>query len=305
MIEAVRTPRGGWRRVTAGWARLLVVALGSAALAGAGSSPAALVPPPGAVLAAVSATPATPVQPPATAPTSDVSTTAAPATAVPVAVPAAPPEAAPPAGRATTAGLTIVIVDNGVAGASAGARRLVDEVLGSAAAANRALIGRFTIRVNVIPVGRELTDLADFAFLKGQATFDGRPYSSLRGVGPTLDGSVVAVAVGAEQILPGGESTYGSGFAISHETGHIVRHVGLTAAEDARLKAIYAARRASQGPWLTSYTASNDDEYFADATAAWFGHPWSPSMGGRFSRAWLTADDAAMAALLREVYGLS
>ena len=152
-------------------------------------------------------------------------------------------------------------------------------------------------------MNRTLTDLADFAFLSGRNTFDGRPYATLRAVGPTVVANTVTYAVGAEQVVPGLASAYGPGFAVAHETGHVVRHVALSSSQDTGLRRLYANRARLGGPWLTDYAGSNDDEYFADATAAYFGHPWSDDSSDRFSRAWLAANDPGLLALLRDVYG--
>jgi hypothetical protein len=216
---------------------------------------------------------------------------------------AAAPARASTVSRSNTAGLSIVVLDNGVPAADVAAGALVDQVLGSLGSGPRGRLRSMTIRLDVIPVGSELTDLPDFSFLRGVSTFDGRSYSSLRGVGPTVNGDTVSFAVGAEQVVPSGTTPYGPGYAVSHESGHIVRHLALNAGESAALKNIYAHHPAG-APWLTSYSATNDDEYFADSTAAWFGHPWSVQTTTRFTRSWVVAHDPAMAALLRGVYAL-
>jgi len=219
-------------------------------------------------------------------------------------VPPATAAPAPPV-PSSDAGLHLVVVDNGVSAAVVPARGLMVEVLGSLSSEERARLAATIVRLDIIPVDRQLTDLADFAFLRGRTTFDGRSYSSLRAVGPTASHATVTYAVGAEQVLPAGVSPYGPGFAVAHESGHVVRHLALTTAEDAWLRDLYTQRHRSSSSWLTDYASRSDDEYFADSTAAWFLHPWSPATSSRFSRAWLRANDPQMAALLQRVYGQS
>jgi hypothetical protein len=199
-------------------------------------------------------------------------------------------------------GLHVSVIANGVTGDTALATRAMLEVLGSVDSAGISLLRDYTIELEIIPRGQQLTDLAEFGFLRKRETFDGRTYASLRAVGPTAEGKVVIYAVGAEEVQPSPDSTYGPGFALAHESGHVVRHYGLTAAQDQRLRDLYTAHRDHGGPWLTDYSGSNDDEYFADATAAYFGHPWSASTSDRFSRSWLAANDPQMDALLAAVY---
>jgi hypothetical protein len=205
-------------------------------------------------------------------------------------------------GAGSTRGLHVVVMVNGASTALVPARQEVLEVLDSLDGVGIERLRSYTIELEVIPGGEALTDLAAFSFLRHRDTFDGRAYSSLRAVGPTADGGTVVYAVGVEEIERGPTSTYGPGFAVAHESGHVVRHYGLSADQDTRLRDIYVRGREHNGPWLTDYSASNDDEYFADATAAYFGHPWSPSTADRFSRAWLAANDPEIYRLLREVY---
>jgi hypothetical protein len=214
---------------------------------------------------------------------------------------AAVPRVAP--GTEPTAGLDLRVVDGGVAAAGPPAEAEMGEVLGAVHGADRSRLAGYSVRLDIIPTGGSLTDLPAFGFLNGRTTFDGRPYSSLRAVGPTVAATTVTYAVGAEQVVPGLQSAYGPGFAVAHESGHVVRHLALSSGEDATLRRLYAGRRALGGPWLTDYAGSNDDEYFADATAAYFGHPWSDDTAGRFSRTWLAANDPGLLDLLRQVYG--
>ena len=209
----------------------------------------------------------------------------------------------PPA--APDAALDVVVVDNGVHAADAPALAEARQVLDALDGPGLRDLHAYVIRLEIIPVSRKLTDLPDFAYLRGQLTFDGRSYASIRAVGPVVSGGVITYATGEEQVVPGEASAYGPGFALAHETGHVVRHFALDPAQESALKAAYASRRAAGGPWLTDYAGSNDDEYFADATAAWFGHPWSDSTEVRFSRDWLKANDPALYALLASVYTAS
>lgn len=83
----------------------------------------------------------------------------------------------------------------------------------------------------IIPKDKKMTDLEPFKALKGQKTFDGRPWETVRGAGNTVlaDGRGSAIAVAEESMLvdkkPG--EGYPRNFVLVHEFGHIVQIQGL------------------------------------------------------------------------------
>jgi hypothetical protein len=61
-------------------------------------------------------------------------------------------------------------------------------------------------------------------------------------------------------------------------------------------------RKDANGPWLSAYASSDLHEYFAQSTAAFFGHPEHDALRVRFTRASLAQNDPQMHALLSEIY---
>ena len=130
----------------------------------------------------------------------------------------------------------------------------------------------------------------------------------MRGVGGTKVGDKIRYAVAEEQLvaISGKPSGYALGFVAGHESGHIVEQYGLTDKQKEDLKAAFDARTAAGGPWLAPewYTKSSTGEYFAQSSAAYFGHPYSTSEEDKtsYTRAWLEKNDAAMYELLKKIY---
>jgi hypothetical protein len=263
-------------------------------------------------------------------------------------------------------GITFVVVDHGVSGSvAAQARAQMLETLGSLRPANLAELHNTRVELHIIPEDKKLTDLPEFAALRGTKTFDGRLWDNVRGVGGERVGSTIRYAVAEEEIsdwsssgaktggigggilgtlagvgvgvaigsfagplgmLVGGivsgilggiggavggafiggraPAGYGPGFTTSHESGHIAGTFALTAPQRAELTALFAARKAAGGPWLPPewYTSSNEDEYFANCTAAHFGHPRGRSERSQYTRQWLRENDPAMARFLATIY---
>lgn len=197
-------------------------------------------------------------------------------------------------------------------GASAEAIRIAEarmtEVLGSLKDPAAGELKGATVELHVIPHDKKLTDLPEFASLKGTKTFDGRNYDDLRGVGGTKSGDTVRYAIAEEQLVsvPGKPSGYALGFVAGHESGHIVEQFGLTADQKKDLQDAYDARKKAGGPWLNPswYTSSNTGEYFAQSTAAYFGRPYSTSDEDKktYTRDWLKKNDPAVCKLLSAIY---
>jgi hypothetical protein len=197
-------------------------------------------------------------------------------------------------------------------GASAEAVRIAEarmaEVLGSLKAPAAGQLSGANVELHIIPHDKKLTDLPEFASLRGQKTFDGRNYDDLRGVGGTKIGNTIRYAVAEEQLVavPGAPSGYARGFIAGHESGHIVEQFGLTADQQKDLRDAYDARKRAGGPWLSPawYTSSNTGEYFAQSTAAYFNRPYSTSDEDKktYTHDWLQKNDPAMFKLLSAIY---
>lgn len=197
-------------------------------------------------------------------------------------------------------------------GASAEAVRVAEsrmrEVLGNLKDPAAGELKGATVELHIIPKDKKLTDLPEFASLKGTKTFDGRNYDDLRGAGGTKVGDTIRYAIAEEQLIPvaGKPSGYAMGFVAGHESGHVVEQFGVTADQKKDLQDAYDARKRAGGPWLAPewYTKSNTGEYFAQSTAAYFNRPYSTSDEDKktYTRDWLKKNDPAMFKLLSAIY---
>lgn len=97
---------------------------------------------------------------------------------------------------------TLKVVDHGTSqAASTAAKERMTEILSNLKDSNRGKLRGLTIELHIIPHDKKLTDLPEFASLKGVKTHDGRLYDDLRGVGGTKVGSVIRYAVAEEQLV--------------------------------------------------------------------------------------------------------
>ncbi len=194
------------------------------------------------------------------------------------------------------------------AGAEKIARERAEEVIGGMRAPATGELKGATIELHIVPKNKKLTDLPEFSHLKGTKTFDGRKADDVRGVGGIKKDDTIRYAIGEEQLksIPDKPTGYGLGFVAAHESGHIVEQFGLTAEQQKELKAAYENRKKAKGPWLSpaNYTMSLIHEYFAQSTAAYFGHPYSTSAEDKktYTRKWLKSNDKEMYDLLKKIY---
>ena len=165
------------------------------------------------------------------------------------------------------------------------------------------------VAIVIIPAHEAMTDMPEFAHLKGGKTFDGRDWSTVRGSGgtPTPSGKF-AIAVAEENATPSTDvkSAYPATYSIGmHELAHVLESHGMTKEQQARVKQLYASHLArdpgdAKGTFTDSYGSQNEREYFAQSTNAFFGRN---KMGGNHDgRAWLQANDPNMYAFLVELY---
>src|SRR4051794_3908428 len=218
--------------------------------------------------------------------------------------------AAPAKTEAAADAPTLKVVDHGSSSAaSAAATSGMNEVLTNLQAANAKALKGQTIELHIIPQDKKLTELDEYKYLAGTKTFDGRDYSEIRGAGGArVNAKLIRYAIAEEQVTPisGKASGYAMGFVQSHESGHVVHDFGLTDDQKKEMTKAFDARTKAAGPWLApaSYTSANENEYFAQCTAAWFGHPYSSSDDDKktYTREWLKSNDAAMHTLLGKIY---
>ncbi len=90
-----------------------------------------------------------------------------------------------------------------------------------------------------------------------------------------------------------------------HELAHVLESKGMTRAQQRRVKELYAAHQQrdpgdANDTWTDKYGSANEQEYFAQATNAFFGRN---VMGANHSgRAWLQRTDPDVYAFLVDLY---
>lgn len=210
-------------------------------------------------------------------------------------------------GEKTKKAVVTTVVEHGVGEeVSKQAKARMTEVIGGLKTEGADKLAGLTVELHIIPKDKKLTDLSEFAYLKGTKTWDGRTYDELRGVGGTKSGSTIRYAVAEEQLTGGGEQAYAPGFVAEHESGHIVEQFAMTKDQKDALKKAFDERTKAGGPWLSpdTYTSGGADEYFAQSTSAYFGRPYSTSDEDKkqYTKTWLEKNDPAMLTLLKSVY---
>jgi hypothetical protein len=157
------------------------------------------------------------------------------------------------------------------------------------------------LAVVVVPRRTLLTEVPQFASLRGRRTFDGRLWDRVRGSGGVrLEDGRVAVAVPEENLFGYGDDPYPSLAIAVHEIAHAIHDRVLTAEDRRRVASAYRARIRAGGPFTDAYARSNVSEYFAQGANAFFGR--YASRDGR-DAAWLYAHDRELYAALVSVFG--
>lgn len=203
------------------------------------------------------------------------------------------------------------LVDRGVSPpAAAAARRAVRELLSRGDGRAARALARQNLWLFVIPAAGRLTDLPEFASLRGRRTHDGRPWEDIRGVGHVdIGGGRTGCAFAEEDLLNQDEDPavgYPGLFVVTHELSHAVQDLGLPQAQFDRSVAAYRAALARpQKTGLGWYADSNYQEDFAQAAAAYMGvgHLDTPKQHAAPARARVFAQQPDLAALLGEALG--
>ncbi|MBI4751564.1 MAG: tetratricopeptide repeat protein [Acidobacteria bacterium] len=145
----------------------------------------------------------------------------------------------------------------------------------------------------LLPLDRQLPEIAGYEMLEDRTTFDGRYYSSIRGVGGLVTVSGIEYLNVVEQ---GGFNT------IAHEFAHQVHSSVFDKPLLERIQALYA-RAVREGRTLDYYAAANEWEYFAQGYEAYVSISKRPGLGitGRHTRDELRKLDPALYALIEEV----
>ncbi len=175
--------------------------------------------------------------------------------------------------------------------ATLGARKDVQERMRKAKAA-----------LVIVPSQQKMTEVEEFKALKGTKTFDGRTWDDVRGAGGMrVPSGLFAIAVPEENLVETGNDAYSDGYSVGlHELAHAIHDKGLPPGEQEQVLALYNARKAAGGPWTEDYGASNEWEYYAQATNCYYG---ANDGIGHNGPGWLKKNDPGIYALLERVYG--
>ena len=219
------------------------------------------------------------------------------------------------------ADLPIQVLGHGASEAAVAAARVsAIELFGDLRDPSRAQLLTTSVALDVIPHDKQLTDLPEYAHLKGTKTFDGRVWDTVRGIQTDIAG-VHRFAIAEEDLItvPGKAASYGTGFLAAHEGGHALQASSLTPAQITTLTTLYTTRLAASGAitpttpasdktamWLNPawYSAANKEEYFGNSVAAYLGHPYTNGDADQmmYNRSWLQTNDPGMYALLQSVW---
>jgi hypothetical protein len=220
----------------------------------------------------------------------------------------------PPTAAERDAAVEILVTRLSTAGvsapAAARAKRAIRELFAQGdGRAARGLANR-DLWLFIIPKDKRLTDLPEFAALRGRRTHDGRPWEEVRGVGHMdIPGGRLGSAFPEEDLLNMEHDPavgYPGLFVLVHELAHCVQDLALPSSQYARTLAIYnAAVARPEKTGLGRYADANAHENFAQAAAAYLGvgHLDSPREHADGARRRVLTHQPLMAALLGEVFG--
>jgi hypothetical protein len=155
-------------------------------------------------------------------------------------------------------------------------------------------------RMVIIPDEAKMTDLPEFASLRGTRTFDGRNWDDTRGSGGMAHGDEWVIGTAEENLVdvPGTTDPYGPNYSVAlHELAHTIHLKGISRDERARVDALFAAQAGAA--FSDTYGSSNSREYFAQSTNVFFG----VNALGANGPEWLQAQDPDMYAFLVTIYG--
>lgn len=224
-------------------------------------------------------------------------------------------DALPPPSDAERAAAIQVVVSRLVARdvsapAAARARRTIREMLAPGDGRVARALSRQNVWLFIVPRDKRLTDLPEFAALRGRTTHDGRRWEDVRGVGHMdIPGGRVGVAFPEEDLLNHEADPaigYPGLFVLVHELSHCIQDLGLPSTLYARSLQLYdAAVARPERTGLGFYADSNAHENFAQAASAYLGvgHLDSPRQHADGARARLAAAQPQMTALLAEIFG--
>jgi hypothetical protein len=162
--------------------------------------------------------------------------------------------------------ILIKAVDGVPPAALSEARKIVVRMLMEADPEVCKRLGSSKLHIAIIPKFKKLTDLPEFRHLSGSRYRDGRLFDHVRGVTAVSQWRTPMVATSEENLL---RLISTSQSTMHHEFGHAVHLVGLTAEQRKDWANIYTEAR-KRGQFGNLYAMSNDREFFAELTQAYF-----------------------------------
>lgn len=154
--------------------------------------------------------------------------------------------------------------------------------------------------VVVVPKNKKMTDLPQFASLKGKKTFDGRDWDTVRGSGGMEINGHIYVAVTEENTLgtdgegdvSGTDWCYASGYSTTtHEIAHVVDIHGLSAEDRKKVDELYKAKKQKQTAgeeveWIDGFDYDKPGKKKDEAQAAY--NEWALDLPARLTTAGMT-----------------
>eukprot|EP00775_Hariotina_reticulata_P012948 gene12948-13076_t len=147
------------------------------------------------------------------------------------------------------------------------------------------------------------TDVPAHRFMRAQAADGLRDIdATTRGLGATT--AVPTTSCSEENLIMVEDGRYPHESILVHELGHAVMNLGFSAAEHAMVQGLYRAAWQQRLYDRGCYMMDNADEYWAEATQAWFGATVRTDVNsGINTRSLLQQRDPGLAQLLAQVYG--
>ena len=165
--------------------------------------------------------------------------------------------------------------------------------------------------IGVIGVEQRTSDIPAHRFLRRRDTFDGRSFDAgCRGVGGQP--GCACTSVGEENLLMLAEDGFGEESILVHEFAHGIMNLGLTEEQQDEVDKLYETatddKRRGELGYLgeasSTYMLQNPDEFWAEASQAWFGANARRDVNcGLRTRDEVRARVPGLADLLTRVYG--
>jgi len=183
-----------------------------------------------------------------------------------------------------------------------GAVGLIDSMLATCSPDVMARMLKAQNHIGVIGKSQVTTDMPPHSYLKGSRVNDNRDWDSgTRGLGATSDNP--CTTCGEENILQDNDRRYPEENVLIHEFGHAVMETGFDRRQMKEIEAAYKEALAA-GFDKSKYMFSNDKEFWANGTQAWFRAIIRTDVNeGIITREAVCERLPALAKLFTEVYG--